>query len=537
VGTFRSSDLCIAIGIPAGQGFDTWWTEEQLEKDDFLDCPSAMDWAAIPMNAARAEYGWDALAAPPQKLGDSQYRVETKLAIRDGRTILTKPLWPNMTGYQKAALTELMNRFYIHERGHLRIHAEVARVQTGKRVITGDEKAAIEWSKQWALDSRDLVKSAQKSYEDVVNGGTTQAAMGGKNTVLQVCNPKAAVLGDVPAGDVGKTYSARLEFGKASTDDPDLVIKHPVTWTILEGNLPPGLRLNEYGGGRGGIVGEPTEKGEFTFTIQAKDANDLTATREISIIVTGETTITLQQQYYSVAGRVRIQANNPEHEQGCRRIGRGIEADEVTGWALPISYETSSTESQDACARLTESPVPAPGVPFTFADSVAVSFAAGDCERSGSGQLAAVIQPDSSARGFEIQTSGAVEVLATAMGGCHVLDQNASSSTKHVLKLSGGSADFQWQITECAEQNLSSVHRALTLYKRTEPSNTLVIRQECGNTGTPDPGTVVLEPGVYELTTSIGYSFLEPPFRYASPGGTASIGTTVRISPTPEPRS
>ncbi len=54
------------------------------------------------------------------------------------------------------------------------------------------------------------------------------------------------------------------------------------TWSLVSGQLPPGLELSE---SPGRITGTPTEAGTFTFTVRVTDSRDATAERTFSITV------------------------------------------------------------------------------------------------------------------------------------------------------------------------------------------------------------------------------------------------------------
>ena len=56
----------------------------------------------------------------------------------------------------------------------------------------------------------------------------------------------------------------------------------PFTWSIVSGALPPGLTLNSM---TGVISGVPTSAGTFSFTIQVKDSNGLTAQIICQIVI------------------------------------------------------------------------------------------------------------------------------------------------------------------------------------------------------------------------------------------------------------
>ena len=59
--------------------------------------------------------------------------------------------------------------------------------------------------------------------------------------------------------------------------------KKPVRFSVVEGRIPPGLTLFTQGVSSGGITGEPTEVGLFTFTIEVRDATGARDTQEFSI--------------------------------------------------------------------------------------------------------------------------------------------------------------------------------------------------------------------------------------------------------------
>lgn len=62
-----------------------------------------------------------------------------------------------------------------------------------------------------------------------------------------------------------------------------LVANHPSTWTVVQGSLPPGLRLSP----SGIIDGVPTAAGTSTVTIRARDALRQTSEVSVRIVVTG----------------------------------------------------------------------------------------------------------------------------------------------------------------------------------------------------------------------------------------------------------
>jgi hypothetical protein len=56
----------------------------------------------------------------------------------------------------------------------------------------------------------------------------------------------------------------------------------PFTWSIVAGSLPDGVVLHS----RAGLLhGVPAKRGEFRFTVQARDANNATITRAFDLSV------------------------------------------------------------------------------------------------------------------------------------------------------------------------------------------------------------------------------------------------------------
>ncbi len=85
----------------------------------------------------------------------------------------------------------------------------------------------------------------------------------------------AAIDGSLPIGlREGESFEVAL---KVSGGTP------PFTWSIVAGSLPDGVVLHSKAGF---LHGTPEKRGEFRFTVQARDANNATITRafEFSIL-------------------------------------------------------------------------------------------------------------------------------------------------------------------------------------------------------------------------------------------------------------
>jgi len=74
----------------------------------------------------------------------------------------------------------------------------------------------------------------------------------------------------------------------------------PMTWSVITGSLPPGLTLIE---NTGGITGQPTLAGTFTFTVRAQNSAGQTS-RQFTLTVTATSTVP------NVVGQTQLNATN-----------------------------------------------------------------------------------------------------------------------------------------------------------------------------------------------------------------------------------
>ena len=81
----------------------------------------------------------------------------------------------------------------------------------------------------------------------------------------------------LPSADVGTNYSQFVQVINGNL---------PFSWSIISGSLPTGLGLN---GLTGEISGTPTTVQDTNFTVQVTDANNQTASKDLSITVHGNT--------------------------------------------------------------------------------------------------------------------------------------------------------------------------------------------------------------------------------------------------------
>jgi hypothetical protein len=75
-------------------------------------------------------------------------------------------------------------------------------------------------------------------------------------------------------GTVGEFYCCGNLFADGGVPD--------YTWTLISGELPPGLELTE---SPGRITGTPTTAGTFTFTVRVTDSRGALAERTFSITI------------------------------------------------------------------------------------------------------------------------------------------------------------------------------------------------------------------------------------------------------------
>lgn len=93
--------------------------------------------------------------------------------------------------------------------------------------------------------------------------------------------PPLAVAAITPnTAAAGTPYSGAL----TATGGKPAPAPNPYTWSILIGDLPPGLSLSG-----ATITGTPTSPGTFTFTMTATDLLEKSATKALTITVTAST--------------------------------------------------------------------------------------------------------------------------------------------------------------------------------------------------------------------------------------------------------
>ena len=92
-------------------------------------------------------------------------------------------------------------------------------------------------------------------------------------TVVPVQNPLTILNNGFPTGAVGQNYAQALSASGGT---------QPYAWTAT-GQIPPGLVVNSVGT----ISGTPRVGGTYSFTLTVTDSRQVTATKTLSIIISG----------------------------------------------------------------------------------------------------------------------------------------------------------------------------------------------------------------------------------------------------------
>ncbi|MCX6916160.1 MAG: leucine-rich repeat protein [Verrucomicrobia bacterium] len=108
--------------------------------------------------------------------------------------------------------------------------------------------------------------------------------------------PTISTASPLPAGVTATAYNQTLVASGGVT---------PYTWSIASGALPDGLSLSS----AGGIAGTPTSATNASFTVQVVGGNGLSATKALSVTITGPPTITMASPLASgIVGTVYSQS-------------------------------------------------------------------------------------------------------------------------------------------------------------------------------------------------------------------------------------
>jgi large repetitive protein len=108
-------------------------------------------------------------------------------------------------------------------------------------------------------------------------------------TTLRVVAAPSLALPALPTGDVGQDYTTTLEVDGGTG---------PYTWAVGTGSLPAGLTLD---GGTGVLSGTPTASGSFPVTVRVTDANGVSASQAVTVVIRAVTAVALSTSQTTVS--------------------------------------------------------------------------------------------------------------------------------------------------------------------------------------------------------------------------------------------
>src|ERR1039457_6315365 len=155
----------------------------------------------------------------------------------------------------------------------------------------------------------------------------------------------------LPAGTAGTSYSATLAATAGTT---------PYRWSISSGSLPAGLSLNA---NTGAITGTPTVAGTSNFTVRVTDANNLTASQPLSIVVAAVITA-LSPVFGPVGTNVTISGLGFGTTPGTVAFN-GVAATTITSWGATSIVAAVPTGAGTGNVAVTVGGVSSNGITFT----------------------------------------------------------------------------------------------------------------------------------------------------------------------------
>lgn len=133
---------------------------------------------------------------------------------------------------------------------------------TGNGALSGQTATAVTYTAPASIAAASTATITATSVFDTTKNQTL---------TINLVPPPAVTTTSLAAGQVGTAYSASLS---ASNGVP------PFTWSVISGALPAGLSISG-----SAIAGTPTASGTFSVTVQAKDADGLTASKAFSLVI------------------------------------------------------------------------------------------------------------------------------------------------------------------------------------------------------------------------------------------------------------
>jgi hypothetical protein len=153
------------------------------------------------------------------------------------------------------------------------------------------------------------------------------------------------------SGTAGVSYSSTLAATGGTA---------PSTWSISSGSLPAGLSLNA---NTGAITGTPTVEGASNFTVQMTDADSITATQPLSIVVTAVINA-LSPTFGPVGTAVTISGAGFGTTPGTVTFN-GVAATTVTSWGATSIVVAAPTGTGAGSVVVTVGGASSNGITFT----------------------------------------------------------------------------------------------------------------------------------------------------------------------------
>ena len=142
------------------------------------------------------------------------------------------------------------------------------------------------------------------------------------------CNEVCSIpFQELDSGSVGLEYQARLT-AEWSADCRDTYTANSSDWSIVDGNLPPGVRLSS----TGGISGLPTTAGVFRFSVTANCGIFPTPPRDRECSMTGHRRDLPNRE----AGPSSVLERAPTQSTGATKAESALLKDnDLGGWSRP----------------------------------------------------------------------------------------------------------------------------------------------------------------------------------------------------------